>query len=173
VLCGKAEIMKACEKDVFFFTTFGGEALSLAATKATITELRDKKVPEALEKKGAQLRDGYNQIAEQTGVVFSKAVGYGARSLVTFAAAGDYQPLQLKAFVQQEMIARGVLWGGFHTMCFSHTDADIAQVLGAYREVLPALADGVKSGKLQLRGEPLEAVFRKTSNFHTKPKPKA
>jgi glutamate-1-semialdehyde 2,1-aminomutase len=172
VLSGRADIMKACEKDVFFFTTFGGEALSLAAAKATVNELREKKVPEALEQKGGKLRDGYNQIAEESGVAFSKAVGYGARSLVTFAAAGDLQPLELKAFVQQEMIARGVLWGGFHTMCFAHTDEDIAQVLAGYREVLPALADAVKSGKLRerLRGEPLEAVFRKTSNFHTKPR---
>jgi glutamate-1-semialdehyde 2,1-aminomutase len=40
ILAGRREVMRLCEKDVFFFTTFGGEALSLAAAKATITELR-------------------------------------------------------------------------------------------------------------------------------------
>ena len=36
ILTGKREIMKLLEKDVFFFTTFGGEALSLAAAKALL-----------------------------------------------------------------------------------------------------------------------------------------
>ena len=36
VLAGKSEIMDLLEGDVFFFTAFGGETLSLAAAKATI-----------------------------------------------------------------------------------------------------------------------------------------
>ena len=51
VLTGKAEVMKVLEKDVFFYTTFGGEALSLAAAKATITELKENNVPEYFPKR--------------------------------------------------------------------------------------------------------------------------
>jgi hypothetical protein len=70
------------------------------------------------------------------------------------------------------MLARGVLWGGFHTMCFSHTDADVDQVLGAYRGALTILKDALDRGEVRarLRGEPVEPVFRKTQNFHMKPK---
>ena len=39
VLTGRADVMRLLEKDVFFFTTFGGEALSLAAAQATLREL--------------------------------------------------------------------------------------------------------------------------------------
>ena len=60
VLAGRADVMRLCEKDVFFFTTFGGEALSLAAAKATIRELGDRRVPAYLERQGRVLRDGYN-----------------------------------------------------------------------------------------------------------------
>jgi glutamate-1-semialdehyde 2,1-aminomutase len=35
VLAGRGDVMRLFEKDVFFYTTFGGEALSLAAAKAT------------------------------------------------------------------------------------------------------------------------------------------
>jgi glutamate-1-semialdehyde 2,1-aminomutase len=40
VLAGRRDIMHYCDRNVFFFTTFGGEALSLAAAKATISTLR-------------------------------------------------------------------------------------------------------------------------------------
>src|SRR5262249_42333624 len=62
VVCGRADVMRLCEKDVFFFTTFGGEALSLAAAKATIHELRDKRVPQHLAKMGKHLRDGVDDL---------------------------------------------------------------------------------------------------------------
>ena len=68
----------------------------------------------------------------------------------------------MKSFVQQEMIRRGILWGGFHNVCFTHTQEDIEKTLKAYNEVLPLLAEGLKKNELAslLRGKPVEAVFR-------------
>jgi len=62
ILTGRKEIMKVLDEEVFFYTTFGGEALSLAAAKATIEELRDKNVPQFLADQGKKLKDGYNTI---------------------------------------------------------------------------------------------------------------
>ena len=39
VLTGKWKYMNYLEEDVFFFTTFGGECLSIAAALATISEM--------------------------------------------------------------------------------------------------------------------------------------
>ena len=170
VLTGRRDVMRLLERDVFFFTTFGGEALSLAAAQATMRELRDKNVPAYLARQGKRLREGYNAIARELGLDYTSAVGADCRSLVTFdAKAGN--PLGMKSLVQQEMIRAGVLWGGFHNMSFSHGDADVDHVLAAYREVLPVLATAVAAGDVRsaLRGEPVEPVFRKTSNFNTKP----
>jgi len=173
ILSGKKEIMKVLEKDVFFFTTFGGEALSLAAAKATINELRDKNVPVYLAKQGKKLKDGYNQIAEDLNMPYTKCIGYECRSIMTFdASAGN--PLEMKSLVQQEMIKRGILWGGFHNMSFSHTDEDVDYTLKAYRDVLPILKKAVDEKNVSgyLKGEPVEPVFRKVTNFNTKPKKK-
>jgi glutamate-1-semialdehyde aminotransferase len=171
ILTGRKDVMRLLDKDVFFFTTFGGEALSLAAAKATINELREKKVVSHLERQGKALKDGYNAIAKEAGLDCTACVGFDQRSLMTFTGES---PLDMKSLVQQEMIARGVLWGGFHNVCFSHSDDDVARILAAYREVLPILAEALKDGsvKKRLRGSPVEPVFRKTSNFHIKPKPK-
>ena len=40
LLTGRHDVMEGFEGDVFFYTTFGGEALSLAAAIATINELK-------------------------------------------------------------------------------------------------------------------------------------
>ena len=170
ILTGKAEVMKVLEKDVFFYTTFGGEALSLAAAKATITELREKNVPKYLAVQGKRLKDGYNKIAEEIGLSYTKCIGYECRSLITFdPSAGN--PLEIKSLVQQEMIKRGILWAGFHNMSYSHSVKDIEYTLKAYREVLPLLKKAVDENNVKgyLKGEPVEPVFRKVSNFNTKP----
>lgn len=170
ILTGRGDIMSLLERDVFFYTTFGGEALSLAAAKATITELRTKNVPEALARTGQQLQEGYNRIAEEFGIDYTRCVGLPERTLVQFDnVAGD--PLLMKSYVQQEMIRQGILWSGCHNISFAHDESDVAFTLEAYRRVLPMLADVVASGDIRshLRGEPVEPLFRRTSNFNTKP----
>ncbi|MBT8379806.1 MAG: aminotransferase class III-fold pyridoxal phosphate-dependent enzyme [Ignavibacteria bacterium] len=170
VLTGRKDVMSVLEKDVFFYTTFGGEALSLAAAKATLTELKEKNVPEYLSTKGKILKDGYNQIAKENEMNYTKCIGYECRSIMTFdPSIGN--PLEMKSLVQQEMIKRGILWGGFHNMSYSHNDDEIEYTLKAYKDVLPILKKAVQENNIQgyLRGEPVEPVFRKVGNFNTKP----
>ncbi len=173
ILSGKKEFMSVLEKDVFFFNTFGGEALSLAAAKATINEMIKKSVSAQLAKQGNKLKVGYNKIAEELGMNYTKCSGFDCRTIITFdSSAGN--PLVMKSLVQQEMIKRGILWSGFHNMSFSHTDSDIEYTLKTYKEVLPILKKAVEENNVKgyLRGEPVEPVFRKVSNFNMKPKKK-
>ncbi len=170
ILTGKQEIMKVLEDDVFFFTTFGGEALSLAAVKATITEMIEKNVILYLWVMGARLKEGYNAIAKEYGMDYTRSVGYDFRSMVTFDnTAGD--PLELKSFVQQELIKRGILWSGTHNMCFSHKESDIEYTLDAYRQVLLLLKESVEKDTVHqnIKGSPIQPTFRKVSGFNTKP----
>ena len=171
LLTGRADVMELFNNEVFSYTTFGGEALSLAACIATIQEIRDKNVPQYLAEKGQLIQDGYNQIVEELGMQnLTKCVGYPCRSMVTFSPeAGN--GLEIKALMQQEMIKRGILWAGFHNMCFSHSDEDINYTLSAYRDVLPIVKQAIENQNVKscLKGEVLEAVFRKTSNYNIKP----
>ncbi|HCY77594.1 MAG TPA: aspartate aminotransferase family protein [Ignavibacteriales bacterium] len=175
VLTGRKDVMSLLDKDVFFFNTFGGEALSLAAAKATINEMIEKNVQAYLAKQGNKLKVGYNKIAENLGMDFTKCSGYDCRTIITFdAEKSGCNPLEMKSLVQQEMIKRGILWGGFHNMSFSHTDEDISYTLKAYEDVLPILKKAVDENNVKsyLRGEPVEPVFRKIGNFNMKPKKK-
>ncbi len=170
ILTGKRKIMDLADEDIFFYTTFGGEALSLAAVKATIEELRDKNVPAFLNDQGKKLKDGYNSLVNKLGLDFTKTIGYNWRSMATFdEKAGD--PLIQKSLMQQEMIKRGVLWQGFFNMSFSHSNSDVDYTLQALDESLSILKKAVQENKLResLHGIPVQPVFRKVDNFNMKP----
>ena len=174
ILTGRKDIMDLLDKDIFFYTTFGGEALSLAAAKATINEIKEKNVPAYLQKQGNKLKEGYNKITADLGINYTKCSGYDCRTIISFnESAGN--PLELKSLLQQELIKRGILWSGFHNMSFSHSDEDVEYTLTAYKEVLPILKKAVEEKKVAayLKGKPVEPVFRKTSDFNIKPKKKA
>src|SRR6201985_3501754 len=139
ILTGRADVMELFNSQVFSYTTFGGEALSLAACIATLNELKDKNVPAYLYHKGALLKDGYNQLAIELGMdQYTRCVGFNCRTMVTFTPeAGN--GLEVKTLMQQEMIKRGILWAGFHNLCYSHTDEDISYTLAAYSDVMPVM----------------------------------
>ena len=174
-LTGRQDVMHVLEKDVFFFSTFGGEALSLAAAVATIRELRARKVPEQLARLGAQLRDGYNTIATELGAAyFTKCVGHPSRTLITFDAKGG-EPLLLKSLMQQELLRHGVLWSGANVLSAAHDAADVEHLLAAYSEALTVLKRAVDNDEVahSLRGEPIEPVFRRTGDFNIRPRVRA
>jgi glutamate-1-semialdehyde aminotransferase len=168
VLSGRADIMRLLDNDVFFYTTFGGETLSLAAAKATVKEMIKRPVLAHMAEQGRKLRDGYNQVARRAGMDYTQCQGFDARSMVQFDAR-RVQPLIARSFVQQEMLAHGILWSGFHNPSYSHTDEDIGRVLDAYWEILPRLHDAVSGDSLaaRLRGEPILPSIRRTQSFHT------
>lgn len=163
VLTGRADVMRLLDEDVFFFTTFGGEALSLAAARATLLELRDERVCGELARRGRRLGQGYEQLARAKGLLGTRVIGADCRSLITFDAAfGD--PLLQKSLVQQELLRHGVLWSGFHNLSFSHGDADVEHVLAAYDRALDALGRAIDRDALEssILGRPVQPVFRKT-----------
>lgn len=170
VLTGRKDIMQLLDTDVFFFNTFGGEALSLAATKVTLIEMQEKNVQHYLREIGKKIKTGLNELIKSKELEFINCIGMDCRTMVTFnESAGD--PLLIKSYVQQEMIKRGILWSGFHNISFSHTPEDIEYTLSVYDEVLDMLKDVMNKDILiqSIKGKPVEPTFRKTSNFNLKP----
>jgi glutamate-1-semialdehyde aminotransferase len=174
VLSGRRELMQLLDREVFFYSTFGGEALSLAAARATLDVLVEEDVPAQLETRGRQLRDRLNALAAELGLPWLRCIGPGCRTLVTFGPeAGN--PLIVKSLVQQELVRRGVLWTGFHNLALAHGEAEIEYLLAAYRDALPVVGEAVARGEQRaaLRGAPVEPVFRRTGGFHMKPRARA
>ena len=170
-ITGRRDVMSLLEKDVFFFTTFGGEALSLAASIACIQFIRDHAVTQDIAGLGQRLLNGVNGITAELGLDCISLAGYPFRTLLNFSASAG-NPLEMKTLVQQELLRRGILWSGIHNLCFAHTQEDVDYTVRAFAEALGVLKEAVAAGdvRTRLHGELLQPVFRKTSNFHVKPR---
>jgi glutamate-1-semialdehyde 2,1-aminomutase/spore coat polysaccharide biosynthesis protein SpsF len=158
---GNAEIMKLFD-EVFFSFTFGGEAVSLAASVATIQVMQTQPVLAHIWAQGARLQDGYNALARHYGIEKStQAIGLPPRTVLSFSDGGQ-QSLLYKSLFQQECIKRGVLTIGAHNVSFSHSAQDVDQTLRVYRSVLELLADAIDRHDIEdrLEGKPVQAVFR-------------
>ena len=159
-IVGQRDVMQLFD-EVFFSSTFGGEAASLAAAEATITILRREGVLEKLWHLGATLRDGYNALTNHYGLAgITACEGLSPRTGISFSGA---EALAIKTFVQQECIKRGMCFTAAHNLSVAHTEEDIQEALGIYRTVLELLAEALKRNTLHqsLEGPVIQPVFRK------------
>jgi glutamate-1-semialdehyde 2,1-aminomutase/spore coat polysaccharide biosynthesis protein SpsF len=162
-IVGRRDVMEWFD-EVFFSFTFGGETLSLAAAKATISEMKGKSVISHLWEQGRKLKDGYNVLAKEFGVNdFTECIGLSPRTVIAFKDEAGEESLIFKSLFQQECLKRGVLFSGGQNICFSHSNADIDQTLRVYRSAMEILAEAInhKDALQRLKGQPISPVFRK------------
>ena len=134
-VAGKKEIMDAVDKDVYLFTTFGGERLSLAAGIAVINELKNKDVNDRIWSLGGRLKKGTNDIAGRLGLNISLE-GYQPRLMFNFRGRDAKFRSRLKYIFMQECVKRGVFIGWTVFPCYTHTDADIDYTLNVFEDAM-------------------------------------
>ena len=149
--------------DIFYSFTMGGEALSLAAAIATIKELEKKKVINYIWKFGDYLIKETNKLIKKNNLEdVIKIKGKPCWSLMFTYPAKNYTDLEIKSYLQQEILQAGFLWYGQHNMSYSHTKKDIDALLKTYARVFKDLRKLIDAGKLKqsLRGEPITNIFK-------------
>ncbi|MGQ9556024.1 MAG: aspartate aminotransferase family protein [Anaerolineae bacterium] len=125
---GCKEIMRAWDRTTIS-TTFGGEAVSIAAAIASITELRDRNVPAELARRGAWLKSQAEQIGVETGL---RLRGCGFDALPNILLEGEDVPLADS--LQRALLFEGVfpyfpLW----YISFAHDMAVMEESAAALR----------------------------------------
>jgi len=159
---GPREIMKIFD-EIFFSFTFGGECLSLAASIATIQEIREKDIYTHTWEMGRRLQESYNRMASDLKIEgCTQVVGLPPLTVPTFLDKAGNPSLLLKSLFQQEVLKRGVLFGASHCVSYSHSEADIDMTLAAYYEAMEVLKIAYESGDVEslLEGAPVKPVFR-------------
>ena len=161
-LVGKKQYMKVVE-DIFYSFTSGGENLSIAAAIATIKEIGKKNVLDYIWKLGKKLQDGTNALAEKHGLgEIVHVIGKPCWQIVKIKGNEKYSDMEIKTYIQQEILEQGVLWYGSHNMSFAHKESDIKKLLSVYDKVFKKTADLLKNGKLKeaIRGGLISTVFK-------------
>lgn len=159
---GRKELMMVME-DIFFSSTFGGETLSLAASKAVLTKVVEHHVPECLNEIGQRLIRGAKAHIQQSDLEAVLDVkGHPSWTFLTIAGNEVSTDWEIRTFLLQELFARGILTIGTHNLSYSHDVIAIDALVKAYGEVFAELghllsSDGVKS---RLNAPTMEPLFK-------------
>ena len=161
-ILGRRDIMKL-QDDIFFSGTFGGEALSLVASIATIKKMQREPVIDKLWSSGQRLCTDVEALIKKNGLddVLSFK-GLAPWKVAMFEARGDISAMAMRTFIQKNLIEQGILFLVSHNMSYSFTEQDHQDVVRAYRKTLSDLATHLKQGTLMKNmGCPvIEPIFK-------------
>jgi glutamate-1-semialdehyde 2,1-aminomutase len=161
-VAGRREVMKLME-EIFFSFTMGGEALSLAAARATLGKLQREPVTERVAATGRRIMAGLAQTIVRHGLGQRFSVsGHPSWSFLNIAEGAGGTPFEIKTLLMQELFQRGILGYGTHNVSYAHSTEDADALLRAYDEVLAIIAECLKKGDVRaaLRCEPLQPLFK-------------
>jgi len=152
---GRREVMKMAT-EVFITLTYGDEALSLAAARATLGVLQERDVTGHIWSVGRALMRGVKQVLSETGVPFACT---GIEAIPAFVATYEFQGISLAEDEQQrawiyllgQLARRGIIWRKHSLIapCYSHTTEDVDYTAAAFHEVCTDLARLLASRTLQ------------------------
>lgn len=124
---GRADLMRTLDEGVFFSTTHGGEALSLAAGIATVDKLIRDDVPATLDAMGRRLIKAWRDMAydlEATGQV--ELLGYPSRLVWKWTDPDD------AARFGEALVAERVLSQGYLNLTLAFGEAELAKLERAW-----------------------------------------
>jgi glutamate-1-semialdehyde aminotransferase len=146
---------------VFVSSTFGGDAIGLAAAKAVLDTVATQPVVPHLWELGARWLAGARAAVAASGLDVTVG-GAPPRSHVAFAAQGDVPADAVRSLWLQECVRRGILFGVPIFMSFGHTAEDVDRTLTVFAEALGVVTGAVRDGSVlaRLDGPPVEPIAR-------------
>ena len=147
-LVGRKEFMKHLSK-VHASLTYGGDAISLAAAKATLEKYRREPVIETIKSRGKKLADGIAELVAKHVLedVFITGGDPSFPFMMPQAGMGFSEP-EIRTLFLQEVFERGFLVLGAHAIFYAHTDNDIGRLLETYDEVMETLSNAIREKTL-------------------------
>ncbi len=147
-ITGRADIMEEMNH-IFFSGTFGGEALSLAASIAVLDKMQREPVIETLWQTGTLIKTQVDNIIKSNGLneIISFA-GVSPWHLLQFKNNGAIPAAAIKTFLLHELFQQGVLSFGAHNICYAHSQSDVQTIIGAYEYVAEKISTLMKQNRL-------------------------
>ena len=137
---GRREIMQKLY-DVILTSTYAGETLSLAASKATLGVIRRENVPSHIWSMGELLMKGFDERAAGLGLD-ARSIGLPAAPQFKFASEPRVDEASRHVFFR-ELFERGIFPSRPFLINYSHKEGEISETLDAMAEALSVVADEV------------------------------
>lgn len=163
-VAGKRELLAQIEDGVFVSTTFGGDAVPMAAALATIKILEQPGYYERIKKIGEIQQKGIAELIPKYGLEDVLSVtGMSQHCGVAFEGHGSLDYLDIQSIYSQVMIMHGILVFAIYNLNGSHTELEAAEYLEATDEALKIIRKAVDKDSVDwiLLGGKLNPVFRR------------
>lgn len=163
-VAGKKELLEQIEHGVFVSTTFGGDAISMAASLATIKILEQPGFYEKLTKVGEIQRNGIVRLIDKYGLNDVLSVtGLPAHAGVAFEGHGSLNYLDIQSVYSQTMIQNGILVFAIYNLSGSHTEKETAKYLDATDKAFALIRQAVDKDSVDniLIGGKVDPVFKR------------
>jgi len=136
--------------DLWVSSTNNSETLSLAGTKAVITEMKEKNTISHCWRIGKILFDGWNKIAEKNNID-AKMIGYPIRMDLKCLDTSGVESLSMKSLILQEMVKQNVFMSilGASYICYSHSEQDIQKTLQSFENVCNFINNKIQNNDYQ------------------------
>ena len=144
-ITGPSEFMKTFD-DLWVSSTNNSETLSLAGTKAVITEMIEKNTISHCWKIGEMLFDKWNKIAEKNNIN-AKMTGYDIRMDLKCIDNSNSESLSMKSFILQEMVKQNIFMSilGASYISYSHSEHDIQKTLDSFENVCDLINNKIQN----------------------------
>lgn len=169
-IVGKKKYMKYLDKTFFSFT-YGGDCIGLAAAKICIPKIIEKNVVSHLYDVGSVLKKEINILSRHYNLEeYISCIGYPCRSILALKNSIYFSDLELKTYIQQELIESRILWAAYHALSWSHKKKDIMITLNAFENIFKKINNYIKNKKKlknYIKGQTVKPVFRKVADFNS------
>jgi glutamate-1-semialdehyde aminotransferase len=157
-IVGKKNIMDAAQES-FISSTYWTEKVGFAAALATINKMRDKDVPEHLEKIGKKLQDEWERTASAIGVEIEV---FGIYPLSHFEFK-ENNPFVLKTLFTQLMLEKGFLASTGFYASYAHNDEHVGEYSEALDDTFKFISRSISEGNPMkyLQGPVCHAGFKR------------
>lgn len=134
-VCGKAEIMKAAEHEVFISSTFFPNSLGYVASLKTIEILQRDNVLDDIWAKGERLMGEIGRSIEKY-PVGAELTGIAPMFYITFKKDAEKIYRRRRSEFYTQLIRRGIFMQPYHHayICYRHSDEDLARAAQAIDE---------------------------------------
>jgi glutamate-1-semialdehyde 2,1-aminomutase len=158
---GRRDVMAPADR-MFVSSTYWGETVGLAATVATLTELRNRNTAQTLARTGAALKQRLNDVASEVGVSIC-CTGVDYHPHLEFSVEDPVLGNKIATLYVQEMAKRGHHGYPSFYLNESQGEVEIEMVSDAAREVFALIGETLDDGRIdeRLEVEERQEFFRR------------